>query len=156
GRLELLDVVRERMRVVAHPNRCAELHRRSPLLRGTKVVSRPCRSRSSSTGPCRSPVGPPRSTDRGRAGMAPIVRYDPVADWYLDVTRDWGSESLGLLPDDVRGRRLLDLACGYGKLSRHLAGLGASVTAVDLSARLLARAEETEAAEPLGIRYTNG
>ncbi len=43
-----------------------------------------------------------------------------------------------------------------GALSRTLAASGASVTAVDLSTRLLDRAREIEAREPVGIRYVEG
>jgi SAM-dependent methyltransferase len=78
------------------------------------------------------------------------------ADWYLDYTRDWRAGSADFVPDDLAGRRVLDLACGYGPLSRTLAELGASVTAVDLSSRLLARAREVEARQPVGIRYLEG
>lgn len=60
------------------------------------------------------------------------------------------------VPGDLPGRRVLDLACGHGQFSRALAGRRASVTAVDLSGRLLARAREIEAREPVGIRYLEG
>lgn len=91
------------------------------------------------------------------AGVAAVnARYDAHADWYLDYTRDWGSGFGDIVPGELAGRRVLDLACGYGPLSRTLAELGASVTAVDLSSRLLARAREIEAREPVGIRYVQG
>jgi ubiquinone/menaquinone biosynthesis C-methylase UbiE len=54
---------------------------------------------------------------------------------------------------DVRGRAALDLGCGQGYFSRLLAGAGATVTAVDISDSLVARAAELEAREPLGITY---
>jgi 2-polyprenyl-3-methyl-5-hydroxy-6-metoxy-1,4-benzoquinol methylase len=54
---------------------------------------------------------------------------------------------------EVRGARALDLGCGQGYFSRLLARAGAAVTAIDLSDRLIARAIELEAAEPLGITY---
>lgn len=84
------------------------------------------------------------------------ARYDVHADWYLDYTRDWASGSVDFVPDDLSGRRVLDLACGYGPLSRTLAGLGASVTGVDLSSRLLAKARDIETRRPVGIRYVEG
>lgn len=71
-------------------------------------------------------------------------RYDLHAEWFLDYTRDWGSVSADYLPDDLGGRRVLDLACGYGTLSRVLAERGAHVTGVDLSARLVAHAQEID------------
>ena len=46
-----------------------------------------------------------------------------------------------LLPDDLRGQRVLDLGCGAGRLCRHIAVGGAvSVIGVDLSERMLALA----------------
>jgi SAM-dependent methyltransferase len=84
------------------------------------------------------------------------VRYDAIADWYVEWTRDWDSEPLGLLPADLHGLRVLDLACGYGTASRYLAQRGARVTGLDLSARLLSRARQMEDSQPLGIRYIQG
>lgn len=83
----------------------------------------------------------------------PISRFDPIADWYVEATREWGPRPLALLPEDLEGQRVLDQACGYGVASRYLASLGVRVTGVDLSHRLLTTAREAEAAEPLGIEY---
>ena len=65
------------------------------------------------------------------------ARYDAIADWYIEFTKDWDSEPLALLPDDLRGLRVLDLACGYGQASRYLAQRGARVSGLDISAALL-------------------
>ena len=65
------------------------------------------------------------------------TRYDAVAPWYADATRDWVPVCLPYLPDDLTGRRVLDLACGVGAVSRALAERGADVTAVDASAEML-------------------
>src|SRR5829696_506540 len=46
--------------------------------------------------------------------------------------------------------------CGWGQLSRELAGRGAAVTAVDLSGKLLERARDIERRHPVGIRYVHG
>jgi SAM-dependent methyltransferase len=81
------------------------------------------------------------------------ARYDAIADWYVEFTRDWDSEPYALLPDDLRGLRVLDLACGYGRASRYLAQRGARVTGLDISAALLSRARQLEADQPFGIRY---
>ena len=54
------------------------------------------------------------------------------------------------------GLRVLDLACGHGRLTRELARRGALVLGVDLSRALLDAAEDAERAEPLGIRYAHG
>ena len=49
---------------------------------------------------------------------------------------------LGWLPQDMRGMTLLDAGCGTGALSAAAASRGARVTAVDLSANLVALARE--------------
>src|SRR5438067_4189495 len=54
---------------------------------------------------------------------------------------------------DVAGQRICDLACGQGRVARHLAELGACVVGVDLSANLLAIARRHEATKPRGIEY---
>lgn len=78
------------------------------------------------------------------------TRYDAVAPWYAEATREWQPVCLPYLPDDLSGRRLLDLACGIGALSRELAERGAEVTAVDASAEMLRRAA------PGPVRYVHG
>lgn len=88
--------------------------------------------------------------------MTEAARYDPVADWYVTKTANWDPEPLALLPENIAGQRVLDLACGAGRISRWLAGRGAHVTGVDLSAGLLAHAQEVESAQPLGIDYLQG
>lgn len=89
--------------------------------------------------------------------MTTIARYDGVADYYAS---GWGEDltdpvtvSLFDLVGDVAGQRVLDVACGHGRISRGLARKGASVVGVDVSAAMLAKAEEFEHQEPLGIRY---
>ncbi len=49
---------------------------------------------------------------------------------------------LDWLPDDLRGRRLLDAGCGTGALAVEAARRGAEVVAVDLSPTLVALARE--------------
>lgn len=49
---------------------------------------------------------------------------------------------LSWLPDDLRGRRVLDAGCGTGALAARLAARGARVLAVDLSPTLIALARE--------------
>lgn len=87
------------------------------------------------------------------------ARYDEIADFYDDKVGDDLSDSAALalfgLLGDVQGLRVLDLACGQGRVSRELARRGASVLAVDVSERLLDKGRGREAAEPLGIEYRN-
>jgi SAM-dependent methyltransferase len=54
---------------------------------------------------------------------------------------------------DVSGRRVLDAGCGEGYLSRKLAKLGAKVTGVELSSKMLSYALEEQDREPLEITY---
>jgi len=53
----------------------------------------------------------------------------------------------------VQGKEVLDLFCGAGYLSRRLAILGAHVTAVDRSERLIGIAGEINSREDHGIKY---
>ena len=89
--------------------------------------------------------------------MARAARYDAIADLYDDAVgddlRDPAAAALLELLPDVQGRRLLDLGCGQGRLSRELARRGAAVTGVDISNALLAKARSAEHADPLGIDY---
>ena len=55
----------------------------------------------------------------------------------------------------VAGLRVLDVACGHGRLTRELARRGAEVVGVDVSGNLLGKAREREREEPLGIRYVH-
>lgn len=48
----------------------------------------------------------------------------------------------------LNGRSVLDLACGTGEVSRALLGLGASVTGIDFSEAMLARARAKHAGRP--------
>lgn len=88
--------------------------------------------------------------------MSP-ARYDEVASWYAEFADRNGPDiALDWLPATVDGSRILDLACGEGKLARELAKTGATVVAVDISEQLLAVARAREVAEPRGITYVHG
>ena len=78
-------------------------------------------------------------------------RYDAVAQWYLEFTRDWSPVCFPYLPEDLQGQRVLDLACGVGALSGLIADRGASVTAIDASAQMLDKAMPRER-----VRYQQG
>ncbi|MFI7060206.1 class I SAM-dependent methyltransferase [Kribbella sp. NPDC050124] len=86
-----------------------------------------------------------------------IARYDEVADYYAsgwtEDLRDPVTTSLFELLGDVSGKRVLDVACGHGRISRGLARNGATVVGVDVSAAMLGKARELEEQEPLGIQY---
>ncbi|MFI7613788.1 class I SAM-dependent methyltransferase [Nonomuraea terrae] len=89
--------------------------------------------------------------------MAGEARYDEIADFYAsgwgDAIDDPASVRLLALLGPVAGRRVLELACGHGRISRELARRGAHVVAADLAAALIAKAEAAERETPLGIRY---
>jgi SAM-dependent methyltransferase len=74
-----------------------------------------------------------------------LARYDEFSEWY----EEWIggkppliAEQPDLLPA-VTGERVLDIACGQGRMSRYLARLGAEVTGVDISAAMLGKARAT-------------
>ncbi|MEU6916064.1 class I SAM-dependent methyltransferase [Streptomyces olindensis] len=58
---------------------------------------------------------------------------------------------------DVRGRSVLDLACGTGFYSREFRRRGAAeVLGVDISGEMVAAARRLEERDPLGVRYEVG
>jgi len=80
------------------------------------------------------------------------ARYDEFAEWYQQWIGDAPpliAVQAGLLPA-VTGERVLDIACGQGRMSRYLARLGADVVGVDISAAMLGKAR---AASPDDIAY---
>ena len=93
--------------------------------------------------------------------MSPVrdrtSRYDRIADFYDgrvgDSVEDVGSAALLELAGDVRGLRVLDVACGQGRMSRELARRGGNVVGADVSRELLARARAREGEAALGVRY---
>ncbi len=89
--------------------------------------------------------------------MASHARYDKISDWYQTWVGDGDgliAEGVGgLLPTNLHGARVLDVACGHGRASRAIARRGALVVGVDISAELIASAREREGAASLGIDY---
>lgn len=88
-----------------------------------------------------------------------MAQYDAIATAYQDskqlpfrehVERHTLFAALG----DVRGLRVLDLACGEGFYTRRLKRAGAAeVTGVDISVEMIRLAERLEQEDPLGCRY---
>ena len=86
-------------------------------------------------------------------------QYDDIANLYREskwllfrhyIERHTLFEVLG----DLRGRTVLDLACGEGVYARQFKRLGAAeVTGVDISQAMIALAEAEERSDPLGCRY---
>ena len=71
---------------------------------------------------------------------------ESVQDWIendqavrTDMLDSWMLDALG----DVAGRSVLDIGCGEGRFSRLLAGMGAEVTGVDLTAGLIEAARNS-------------
>lgn len=87
------------------------------------------------------------------------ARYDEIADFYEafapDVYDDPPTTALLRLIGDVAGMRLLDLACGHGRLTRELARRRAQVMGADISEALLDKARNIEQADPIGITYVH-
>ncbi len=89
--------------------------------------------------------------------MDRTARYDAIADFYDGVVgndvSDPATSALLQLLGDVSGRRVLDLACGQGRVARELARGAATVVGADISQALLHRARAAEDDEPLGVTY---
>jgi 2-polyprenyl-3-methyl-5-hydroxy-6-metoxy-1,4-benzoquinol methylase len=88
------------------------------------------------------------------------ARYDAMAERYSDVVRDRLDDNAATvalleLVGDVHEARLLDLACGQGRIARALARRGASVLGVDISEELLGRAREIARDDGLGVEYAS-
>lgn len=111
--------------------------------------------------PIVAPIPTGRHAAVGDSARQPMVtskaRYDAITDWYAAWVGDGdgliAEGAGGLLPRNVRGARVLDVACGHGRASRGLGRRGAVVVGVDISAGLIESARACEATQPLGIRY---
>jgi len=87
--------------------------------------------------------------------------WDVAAEGWVDFVRtgkDYYRDSLNNpttfeLIGSVKGKKVLDLACGEGYNTRILARKGANVIGVDRSKRLIDLAETEDRKEQLGIRY---
>jgi len=83
-----------------------------------------------------------------------LARYDEFAEWYQRWIGDAPpliAAHSGLLPA-VAGQRVLDIACGQGRMSRYLAGRGADVVGVDISAAMLGKARAASSEDIAYVR----
>ncbi len=91
--------------------------------------------------------------------MSQTAEYDAIAAAYQDSKqlpfRQYVEHyTLFDLLGDVRGKAVLDVACGEGFYTRLIKQAGAAeVTGVDISAAMIQLAEEEEQRHPLGCRY---
>jgi SAM-dependent methyltransferase len=88
--------------------------------------------------------------------------YDAIAGAYkeskqLSFRTAVEAHTLFQLLGDMRGLRVLDLACGEGFYTRKLRQAGAAdVLGVDISREMVLLAEAEERRAPLGVRYRHG
>ena len=91
--------------------------------------------------------------------MQRVDRWDALADRYVIDSPEIGTDlgpvgsALFSLANVRPGDRVVDLGCGPGHLARYLVRLGATVTGVDASPKLLNTAVAAEKRQRLGIRY---
>jgi 2-polyprenyl-3-methyl-5-hydroxy-6-metoxy-1,4-benzoquinol methylase len=87
--------------------------------------------------------------------------YDDIAEWYDQwigthrMSEDPYFPVAEALMGNVSGQRICDLACGQGRVARHLASVGATVVGIDFSSKLLEIARRHEDNDPLGITYVH-
>jgi len=90
------------------------------------------------------------------------TNYDPIAESYVQAkTHPWRHfierHCLTNLIGNPQGKKVLDLACGDGPLTRWLKSTGSARTVgVDLSQRMIELAIARETQLPLGIEYHVG
>jgi ubiquinone/menaquinone biosynthesis C-methylase UbiE len=88
------------------------------------------------------------------------AQYDSIARFYDEIVRDDlrdpGTSALLELTSALESTRVLDVACGQGRISRELARRGATVVGIDISEELLVIARNAEAELPLGVTYLRG
>ena len=85
--------------------------------------------------------------------------YDAIAEQYRDskllpFRHAIEQYTVFKLLGDLRGKTVLDLACGEGIYARQFKRAGASsVTGVDVSSEMISLAEAAERADPIGCRF---
>jgi 2-polyprenyl-3-methyl-5-hydroxy-6-metoxy-1,4-benzoquinol methylase len=98
-------------------------------------------------------------TDRSHTDVS--ARWDENADqWTRDVRGGYDVyRDLFTFPafqkflPPLDRLEVIDFGCGEGSNTRRLAQMGARMTGIDLSARLIEHARQAEEAHPLGIKY---
>ena len=81
------------------------------------------------------------------------ARYDAVADFYtsgFDSTDDPATRALLDLLGPVAGLRVLDVACGHGRITRELARRGAQAAGIDISGNLISQGQGKRAERAAG------
>jgi SAM-dependent methyltransferase len=91
-----------------------------------------------------------------------VTRYwDDNADvWAEHVRKGWDSYREYLnnpaflkLVGNLKDKKVLDAGCGEGYNTRIFARMGARMTGIDISSKMIEHARRLERTEPLGIRY---
>jgi len=88
-------------------------------------------------------------------------RWDDAVEVWVEKVRSGSDEyrefmngpAFKRMVGEVRGLRVLDLACGEGYWARFFAGMGAEVVGVDFSGEMIGAAVAEEVREPLGVEY---
>lgn len=94
------------------------------------------------------------------AKPAQTTSWGGVASWYdKHLEGDDTYHTKVILPrllrmtGDIKGKDILDLACGQGFFSRHLSECGANVTGIDIGKELIAQAEVLQKGHSSKIHY---
>ncbi len=89
-----------------------------------------------------------------------MTEYDKIAEKYSKKDEDRRAKKYSLTPTffkllgNLKGKTVLDLACGSGYFTRLIKEKGASeVIGVDISEQMIKLAEQKEKHNPLGIKY---
>lgn len=90
------------------------------------------------------------TTDYDQGRIAEQYRQAKEQPWRSRIE----TYSFMKLIGDLKGKKVLDVACGEGHFTRILRKAGASkVVGIDISERMIALARQQEITEPLGIEY---
>jgi SAM-dependent methyltransferase len=85
------------------------------------------------------------------------ARYDAISEFYASRQPDSYDTEMDVALFDLigalQGARVVDIACGHGRITRELGRRGAQAVGVDISPALVERAREIERSDPLGNDY---